>query len=249
LSNRLGLPPKGDSVIGGRCSTPGSLSREIRRSPSLGGFLDTARTLARFPKRKYNSGMANAAARPRMLYDALCELPPNKVGEIVDGELYTSPRPAAPHTRVASQLGGELSGPFDRGRGGPGGWIILDEPELQLHGQVLVPDLAGWRRTRMPFVPDAPAFELAPDWVCEVLSPSTSTLDRTRKLPVYAREGVEYAWLLEPLQRTLEVFKLQGQQWITVGTWDGDAKVRAEPFDAIELALADLWADIGPREV
>ena len=94
-----------------------------------------------------------------------------------------------------------------------------------------------------------PAVRFSYTRVCEVLSPSTSTLDRTRKLPVYAREGVEYAWLLEPLQRTLEVFKLQGRQWVTVGTWDGDAKVRAEPFDAIELALADLWADIGPREV
>jgi Uma2 family endonuclease len=146
-------------------------------------------------------------------------------------------------------LGARLDGPFDSGEGGPGGWIILDEPELHLGDAVLVPDLAGWRRERMPHVPeDLVAFELAPDWVCETLSPKTSTLDRVRKMPVYAREGVQFAWLLEPLQRTLEVFQLEGQQWHTVGMWEGNVKVRAVPFDAIELDLSTLWADIRPRE-
>jgi Uma2 family endonuclease len=175
-------------------------------------------------------------------------LPSNQVGEIVDGELFASPRPAGAHSRVASKLGGRLDGPFDAGEGGPGGWIILDEPELHLGAAVLVPDLAGWRRERMPHVAeDLLAFELAPDWVCEVLSPSTNTIDRVRKLPVYAREGVPFAWLLEPIQRTLEVFQLQDGQWKTVGTWEGDAKVRAVPFDAIELDLSALWADIVRR--
>jgi len=109
---------------------------------------------------------------------------------------------------------------------------------------VLVPDLAGWRRERMPFADDAVAFELAPDWACKVLSPSTHTLDRTRKLPVYAREGVSHVRLLEPLQRTLEVFRRHGDQRLTVGTWEGDARVHAEQFDAIELELGALWADI-----
>ncbi len=192
--------------------------------------------------------MADAARRPENLYEQLCALPSNKVGEIVAGELYASPRPAGPHARVASRLGGKLGGPFDEGNGGPGGWILLYEPELHLHGEVLVPDVAGWRRERMPFVEDTAAFELASDWVCEVLSPSTSTLDRTRKLPVYAREGVGHAWLLEPLQRTLEVFRRQGDQWVTVGSWEGDVSVRAEPFDGIELELGALWADIRRRE-
>jgi Uma2 family endonuclease len=133
--------------------------------------------------------------------------------------------------------------------GGPGGWIILHEPELHLGDAVLVPDLAGWRRERMAYVPEElVAFDVAPDWICEVLSASTSTLDRVRKMPVYAREGVPFAWLLEPIQRTLEVFELHGQGWRTVGTWEGDVKVRAVPFEAVELDLSSLWADIRRRE-
>src|SRR5690606_30130204 len=120
------------------------------------------------------------------------------------------PRPAAIHAVAASVLGGELSGPFHRGRGGPGGWVILDEPELHLGGDVLVPDLAGWRRERMPEIPDAAGFELAPDWVCEVLSPSTEAVDRAQKVRLYAREGVAHVWLLNPRGRTLEVLALDG---------------------------------------
>jgi Uma2 family endonuclease len=192
--------------------------------------------------------MADAAARLGTLWEELCALSSNQVGEIVGGELFASPRPAGAHARVTSKLGGKLDGPFDDGEGGPGGWIILDEPELHLGDAVLVPDLAAWRRERMPHVPeDLIAFELAPDWVCETLSPATSTLDRVRKMPVYAREGVQFAWLLEPIQRTLEVFQLERQQWRMVGSWEGDAKVRAVPFDAIELSLGSLWADIRRR--
>jgi Uma2 family endonuclease len=193
--------------------------------------------------------MVDRAPRLATLWEQLCALPPSQVGEIVGGELYASPRPAGPHSRVASGLGVELGGPFDRGRGGPGGWIILDEPELHLGGDVLVPDLAAWRRERMPFVDEeAAAFELSPDWVCEVLSPSTGALDRVRKMPAYARERVPFAWLVEPIQRTLEVFELSGDRWASAGTHEGDVKVRAVPFDAIELDLSILWADIRRRQ-
>jgi Uma2 family endonuclease len=193
----------------------------------------------------YHEGMVDPALRLDTLWEQLCALPENQIGEIVGGELHASPRPAGPHSRVASGLGVELGGPFDRGRGGPGGWIILDEPELHLGGDVLVPDLAGWRRERMPFVDEAAAaFELAPDWICEVLSPATGALDRVRKMPAYAREGVRFAWLVEPIQRTLEVFELTGDRWAAAGTYEGSAKVRAVPFDAIELELGVLWADI-----
>jgi Uma2 family endonuclease len=133
-------------------------------------------------------------------------------------------------------------GKFAAESGRPGGWILLDEPELHFHGDILAPDLAGWRRERMPELPDAAAFELAPDWVCEVLSPSTSALDRADKLPIYAREGVRHAWLVDPIARTLEVLRLEGANWLLVGTWSGDVDVRAEPFDAIELELGVLWA-------
>jgi Uma2 family endonuclease len=193
--------------------------------------------------------MADAAQRLGTLWDELCALPSNRVGEIVGGELFASPRPAGAHSRVASKLGGRLDGPFDAGEGGPGGWIILDEPELHLNDAVLVPDLAGWRRERMPAVPEElTAFDVAPDWICEVLSTSTGALDRVRKMPVYAREGVQFAWLLEPIQRTLEVFQLHDQRWQAVGSWEGDVKVRAVPFDAVELDLSTLWADIRRRQ-
>ncbi|HYO51810.1 Uma2 family endonuclease [Archangium sp.] len=174
-------------------------------------------------------------------YADLEALPEDVVGEIIGGELHVSPRPAAPHTVAASVLGVELGGPFHRGRGGPGGWVLLDEPELHLGQDVLVPDLAGWRRERMPRAPRTAAFTLAPDWVCEVLSPSTATLDRAAKLPVYAREGVRHVWFLDPEARMLEVFRLEGVRYSLLVTHTGTARVRAEPFEALELELAALW--------
>ena len=174
-------------------------------------------------------------------YDDLRALPPNVVGEIVGGRLIVTPRPASPHARASSRLGGALDGPFDRGKDGPGGWVLLDEPELHLHGEVLVPDLAGWRRERMPHLPDAAAFEIAPDWVCEVLSPSTAAVDRTEKLPIYAREGVAHVWLVDPIERILEVFRLERGFWTLQLAASGERGVRAEPFDAVELELGALW--------
>lgn len=176
-------------------------------------------------------------------YTDLEALPPNMVGEIIAGELYASPRPAVPHAVAASRLGGELIGPFDRGRGGPGGWIILFEPELHLSGDVLVPDLAGWRRERLPKAPRAAAMTLAPDWLCEILSPSTEARDRSSKLPAYAREGVRHVWLLDPDVRTLEVFRLEGEHYSLLGTHVGEARVHAEPFEALELELNALWGE------
>jgi Uma2 family endonuclease len=176
-------------------------------------------------------------------YADLEALPENVVGELIAGELYVSPRPAAPHTVAASRLGGELVGSFDRGRGGPGGRILLDEPELHLGEDVLVPDLAGWRRERMPRPPRTVAFTLAPDWVCEVLSPSMVALDRAAKLPVYAREGVRHVWLVDPEARTLEVLRLEGAHYTLLVTHSGLAHVRAEPFEALELELPFLWGE------
>jgi Uma2 family endonuclease len=181
-------------------------------------------------------------ARKRAIYSDLNGIPDHVVAEILDGELFTSPRPAPRHARAASSLGGELYGPFDRGRGGPGGWIILDEPELHLSGDALVPDLGGWRRERMPVLPEVTAFELAPDWVCEVLSPSTAALDRTRKLPIYARERVGHVWLVDPALKTLEALRLDGAGYRILNAWHGDAIVQAEPFEEYALHLADLWS-------
>jgi len=175
-------------------------------------------------------------------YGDLLALPRNVVGEIISGELHTQPRPGGPHAAVASLLGMVLGNPFHRGTGGPGGWIILDEPELHLGADILVPDLAGWRRARMPEVPDAPAFEPAPDWVAEVLSPSTDALDRVAKLPIYARESVSHVWLIDPRLQTLEAFALVGGRCQLLGAWRGAQSARVAPFDALELELAGLWA-------
>ncbi len=184
-----------------------------------------------------------APAKKKATYEDLLAVPDRFIAQILNGVLYTHPRPAAPHARAASRLGSEVGGPFDRGRGGPGGWVILDEPELHLHGDVVVPDLAGWRRERMPRLPmEAAAFELAPDWVGEVLSPSTKAIDRAEKMPIYAREKVSHLWLVDPIERTHEVFRLERERWSLLGVWRDDEKVRAEPFDAIELELDVLWA-------
>lgn len=185
--------------------------------------------------------VARVTDRPATYAD-IEALPPNLVGEIVRGVLYANSRPASPHAAAASAVGEELGPPFKRGRGGPGGWVILDEPELHLTEDVLVPDLGGWRRQRMPEMPHVAAFELAPDWVCEVLSPSTRKLDRAEKLPVYARERVQYVWLIDPLAHSLEVLRLDGATYRIVGTHFDEEKVRAEPFDAIQLDLAVLWS-------
>lgn len=182
----------------------------------------------------------------RATYDDLTTLPDHLVAEIVEGELHASPRPAPRHALACAGLVGLLGPPFHYGRGGPGGWWILAEPELHLEADVLVPDLAGWRCTRMPALPDTAFFPLAPDWVCEVLSPSTAALDRAKKLEIYARESVGHAWLVDPLARTLEVLRLHDARWLIVGTRIGCDRVRAEPFAEIELALADLWAGEDP---
>ena len=185
--------------------------------------------------------MADPAKR-RATYADLLAVPKHLVAEIIHGELVTHPRPAAVHARAASILGSELTGPFDRGKGGPGGWLILDEPELHLHGHILVPDLAGWRRARMPVLPDAPAFEIAPDWVCEVLSPATAATDRADKMPIFAAEKVQNLWFIDPVTQTLEAYRLDTERYTVLGVWRGDVVVRVEPFDAVPLELGALWS-------
>ncbi len=188
--------------------------------------------------------MADPAKRLATYQDVL-DAPAHMVAEIIDGELSLMPRPAKPHAAAATALGEELGPPFKRGRGGPGGWILLFEPEVHLGPDVLVPDLAGWRRERMPVLSnETPHFTLAPDWACEVLSPSTEASDRARKLRIYAREQVLHVWLVDPLVRTLEVLRRVEREWRIIAVHEGDAVVRAEPFDAIELELSILWADV-----
>jgi Uma2 family endonuclease len=174
-------------------------------------------------------------------YEDLAALPDTLIAEIVDGELHATPRPAFPHARAYSALGVRIGGPYDHGIGGPGGWWILDEPELHLGRDVLVPDLAGWRRSRMPQVPSAPFSELAPDWICEILSPSTTTLDRGKKLAIFARAHVAHAWLVDPELALLEVLRLENGRWTILGTHHGSEIVNAEPLADVDLPLQALW--------
>jgi len=190
--------------------------------------------------------MAQPVRDPRdELYERYLKVPSHQHAEIVRGTLYVMSRPAPRHASASSMLGVELGGPFQRGRGGPGGWWILDEPELQLvPKEPVVPDLGGWRVERMPELPATSCFTLAPDWVCEVLSRSTEKLDRDEKLPYYAEHGVRHVWLLDPIDKRLEVYVLapEGKRWREVRIHEGDIGVRAEPFDAVELDLSALWS-------
>ena len=181
-------------------------------------------------------------ARPASCED-LVNLPPHVVGEILAGELHVTPRPRLRHGRSAWKLSSSLDAPFDCGAGGPGGWLFLAEPELHLSGDVVVPDLAGWRRTRLAGVPDEPFLTLPPDWVCGSPSPSTLRVDRGVKLDLYLREAVSHAWLLDPVERFVEVFRREAGAWVRVGTWTDDSPARIEPFDAVEIDVKALWGE------
>lgn len=184
-------------------------------------------------------------ARRRATYEDLLKVPDILIAEIIDGELITSPRPASPHARATSVIHGDIT-PFDRppgSPGGPGGWWILFEPELHLGADILVPDLAGWRREHMPVLANVPYFEQAPDWVCEVVSPGTARIDRVRKMPIYARERVGHLWLVHPSLQTLEVYRLEGPHWVVVSSHVGAEGARAEPFEALELDMSRWWLE------
>ena len=176
-------------------------------------------------------------------YQDVLDAPPNMVAEIVHGALHLHPRPAFRHARAHSALLGRVGSPFDYDEGGPGGWWIITEPELHFGPDVLVPDIGGWRRERMPIYPDAPWSDLPPDWVCEVLSPSTRRFDLSDKRQVYAREGVGHLWFVDPLERILEAFALRDGAWTLLATLKDDQPVRLPPFDAIEFPLDALGAE------
>lgn len=185
------------------------------------------------------------ARRPKR-YDDVLAVPATKVAEILDGEIVVSPRPASPHAFANAVIGADLVGAFQRPPGdtrGPGGWWLLDEPELHLQDDVVVPDQAGWRRERMPSMPTVAAFTLAPDWVCEVISPGTEQIDRSRKMRIYAREGVGHLWLVDPLLRTIEVYTLRDGEWVVKAVHAGNEPARLTPFDVVELEVARWWIE------
>ena len=184
--------------------------------------------------------MASPAKR-HATYADLEKVPPHLVAEILDGELVTHPRPLPRHSLAHSALGIEIGGPFQFGRGGPGGWVFMTEPELHLAEDVIVPDLAGWRRERLPHLPEEVGITIAPDWACEVISPSTASYDRTVKFRIYHRAEVKHLWYLDPAYKTLEVFRREGERWALLQTFGDTDEVRVEPFEAISFPIANLW--------
>ena len=185
-----------------------------------------------------------APATRRATYQDVLDAPPNMIAEVIYGTLHTQPRPAFPHAIVSSNLGAFLTSRFRFGEGGPGGWTIVDEPELHLGSEpdILVPDLAGWRRGRLDDLPEnAPWTNIAPDWICEVLSPSTHATDRVEKLAIYLREQIPHVWLIDPVAQILEVYRNNGANWLLAASYKGPRLVRAEPFEAAELQLSWLW--------
>jgi Uma2 family endonuclease len=174
--------------------------------------------------------------------------PAGMVGEIIHGELVMKPRPAMPHGVAATNLGGILSGPFRLGTGGPGGWVFVSEPYIRFGEDVRAPDLAGWRRERWVGIPRRGPIPVMPDWIGEVLSRSTEAEDRTVKMPLYARAQVGHVWLLNPEPAMLEVYRREGPSWLLVASHARPGRVRAEPFDAVELDLTPVWEDAGSEE-
>ncbi len=184
--------------------------------------------------------MSNTAKK-HATYADLEAVPPNLVAEILGGTLVTHPRPAPKHASSSSSLTGEISPPFQKGRGGPGGWIFLDEPELHLGFDVIVPDIAGWRKEHSSTLAEKSYIETAPDWVCEILSPSTERYDRGIKREIYARAGVQYLWFVNPQEQVLEAFKLTGKDWLLIATVIAGQEVSIEPFNAISFPLSVLF--------
>ena len=185
--------------------------------------------------------LARKLGRPATYAD-LEALPPDVKGEILDGELYVMPRPRFQHSRIEGLIGGDIGAPYDRGRNGPGGWWILVEPGVELPGSPEVsPDLAGWRRERMPTPPADESNKIVPDWICAILSPTTRGYDQLKKRPFYARHGVSWLWYVDPDAHTLVASRLEGGLWVEIGVWGDDQKARIEPFDLVELDLADWW--------
>jgi len=192
-----------------------------------------------------------ARAYSPTLYESLEALPEGVTGEILNGQLHTQPRPAGPHARTAVQLDRSIGRGYDDGIDGPGGWWILIEPEVHFvyDTEVTVPDLAGWRRERMPYLPEGHRFEVVPDWICEILSPSTASKDREVKMPLYAHYSVPYAWLIDPGEQTLEVYRLDDGTWVESAVFSDTDQVVAPPFEAVSIDLGLFWPPRGPIAV
>ncbi|MDR3569051.1 MAG: Uma2 family endonuclease [Syntrophobacteraceae bacterium] len=186
--------------------------------------------------------MREPAKKPAT-YEDLYDVPENLIGEIVNGELTVPPRPTRKHGYAATALIEEVGPPYHRGRGGPGGWSFIAEPEVIFGEDIMAPDVAGWKAQRFLWEEDRNPVSVAPDWVCEVLSPKTVRNDKVRKMPVYARHGVGHIWLIDPAAMTMDAFRLESGRWLLLASFSENDKARVEPFQEIEINLAYLWAE------
>jgi Uma2 family endonuclease len=197
--------------------------------------------------------MAAQPVRKRATYADVLAAAPHLTAEVLDGDLYTRPRPPRAHLRSATGLGAFLFGAFQVGTHGTTGWTILRAPELHLgfEPDILVPDIAGWRAGRLVDAEDVdePYITVVPDWVCEIASPGTRRIDRMKKMPICAREKVPHVWLVEPHERTVEVYRFSETNYLLIGTYGGDDPVRAEPFEAAEIPVAFLWGKDAARTI
>ena len=181
------------------------------------------------------------AAKNKATYEDLYDIADNMIGEIIDGELIAAPRPSRRHSSTIAKITSTVLPPYEYGRGGPGGWIILVEPEIEFGENILVPDLAGWKEERFIWEEEQNPISVIPDWACEVLSPNTARLDRVKKMARYAEHGVSFLWLIDPILMTLEAYRLESGRWTLLGSYAENDKVRVEPFQEIVIGLGDLW--------
>ena len=177
-------------------------------------------------------------------YDDLAALPEDVKAEVVRGALEVSPAPLPRHARVQRTLGRVVGGAFDDddGEGGPGGWWILPEVDVRLTRHDIVrPDVAGWRRERLPDPGDLRPIDVVPDGICEITSPSNARRDRVDKARLYLEAGVPFYWIVDPETRVLEALVRDGARWVEAGRFsDGDV-VRLAPFEAIEIKITRLF--------
>ena len=187
------------------------------------------------------------STKPPTLAD-LDALPPGIVGEIIEGVLYTMTKPRMRHQLIGLEIGSDLLDPFGKGRGGPGGWWIVTEPGIELPDETkeISPDVAGWRRVRMPEMPIDEPIRVVPDWVCEILSRNTRRHDLVVKMPYYASIGVAYAWLVDLEAHVLIAHRLESGAWRTIGTYSDETEARIEPFDVMPLNVMDWWPPAAP---
>ena len=183
-------------------------------------------------------------AKKKATYEDLFNIPENMRGEIINGELIVTPRPSRKHGYVAATLIEEVGPPYHRGRGGPGGWIFIVEPEIILGEHIIIPDVAGWKAERFPKEEEQNPISAVPDWVCEIISsPKGELYDRGEKMSIYAEYGVHHAWLINPAIRSLEAYRLESGRWSRLGVFGERKKVRVEPFQEIEFDLGDFWLE------